>query len=87
MPPGGSGAVGLEDYMLVTADDEAIGNVAVVLDHHGSRYVVGELGTPPFVTDRLALGVATLLGVLLAITVVSVTDGAAPGDSRCLPRP
>ena len=63
MPPGGSGAVGLEDYMLLDERGETIGNVAVVLDRNGTRYVVGEIGTPPFARDRRAIpwsGVATV---------------------------
>ena len=44
MPPGGSGAVGLEDYMLLDERGETVGNVAVVLERKGTRYVVGEIG-------------------------------------------
>jgi hypothetical protein len=54
MPPGGSGAVGLEDYLLLDASGEPIGNVAVVLERDQMRYVVGEVGTPPLRKDRRA---------------------------------
>jgi hypothetical protein len=82
MPPGGSGAVGIEDYMLLDERGETIGNVAVVLDRDGMRYVVGEIGTPPFAKDRRAFPWSTVASVDHEALKVTLVRGAMEAGIR-----
>jgi hypothetical protein len=54
LPPGGSGAAGIEDYMLLDERGKSIGKVAVVLERDGTRYVVGDIPASPFGRNRCA---------------------------------
>jgi hypothetical protein len=97
LPPGGSGAAGIEDYMLLDERGKSIGKVAVVLERDGTRYVVGELRASPFGRDRCAFPwsrVAAIdheaLSVLLALDAMDAriqldSDRAVeyrPADAR-----
>jgi hypothetical protein len=82
MPPGGSGAVGIEDYMLLDDRGETIGNVAVVLERDGMRYVVGEIGTPPFAKDRRAFPWSTVASIDHDALRVVLAPGATQAAIR-----
>jgi len=55
LPPGGSGAWGIEEYTVETADGERVGTVAAVLDRDGDVFVAIERGVPPAAHDLRAV--------------------------------
>jgi hypothetical protein len=55
VPPGASGAVGLEDYAVEDSAGELVGTVLTVLKHDENVLLVVEGGTPPLRRDRRAV--------------------------------
>jgi hypothetical protein len=50
----GTGAAGLEDYLVETRDGEVVGKVVTLVDRHGERFLLFDSGTPPIAKERRA---------------------------------
>jgi hypothetical protein len=55
VPPGGADAAGLEGYVVETSGGHRIGTVVDSVEESGERWLVVEMGTPPFKRDRRAI--------------------------------
>jgi hypothetical protein len=55
VPPAGSDATGLEDYVVETQEGAPAGKVIALLDRDGERYVVFDTGNPPVTRRRSAV--------------------------------
>jgi hypothetical protein len=76
MPPAGEGAAGLEDYQVKDAQGETVGNVAVVVERKGARYLVAEVGRPPLKKDRRAIPWDNIVGIAHERLAVTLAAGA-----------
>jgi hypothetical protein len=71
-PPGGEGAVGLEDYVVYTSEGTAAGKVTSLLRRRDELYLVVDRGSPPLSHDRRAVPWAEVSGVDHAALAVSL---------------
>jgi hypothetical protein len=71
-PPGGEGAVGLEDYVVYTSDGQTAGKVTSLVRRQDELYLVVDRGSPPLSHDRRAVPWAKIADVdhgALAVTL------------------
>jgi hypothetical protein len=79
-PPGGEGAVGLEDYVVYTAEGKAAGKVTSLLRRQDELYLVVDQGSPPLTHDRRAVPWTDIRDVDHAALAVSLALSASELD-------
>jgi hypothetical protein len=79
-PPGGEGAVGLEDYIVYTAEENAAGKVTSLLRRQDELYLVVDQGAPPLTHDRRAVPWAHVRDVDHAALAVNLSLSASELD-------